>query len=187
MKMLSKNANWLMLLLVLFGLSSCEVDPDSDKGYKLSGKWFGDLGMYVGNEPARGSVIEFIPENYDYTEGWGREVDYYGPGGRYTVEHIFDWYIDRGVIVLVFDNPSLNCSIIDYSLSSRYFRGYLNGIYSSTRFELKSYSKYWGDSGYGPYYSKDNYVKENAQAIDSAKVENPVCVRKVNVSADVTK
>ena len=56
-------------LLPLFG--GCETDDDY-RGYVLSGRWFGDLGMMVDGQPALGSDLEFIPDDYyGYTQGYG--------------------------------------------------------------------------------------------------------------------
>ncbi len=175
---------WVMLLAVL-GLSSC--DPDSDRGYMLSGRWFGDLGMMVNGYPARGSDIEFIPQSRDYTSGYGTEIDYYGRYGMMTISHRFEWFVSDGVIYLRFDDPALDCMIRNYSLSDQYFRGYMDGAFESSYFTLRSYQKYWHDYGYWdedydyPYWG-DYYVKEKTdrQASPRAGTESPVCVRRHN-------
>lgn len=174
---------WLVMAMALT-LVSCGPDWDSDRGYMLSGKWFGDVGMYIDGRPARGSVLEFIPTG-NYTTGYGTEIDYYGRYGVQTVYHEFDWYIADGVIVMLFDNPDLDCKIWDYSLSDSYFTGYMDGAYSETRFRLQSYGKYWYTNGYGGYdYGYDWFSlplgTRSADARgDTLATREPVCSRRV--------
>lgn len=68
---------WRLISVVcLIGLCfGC--DDDIDRGYAILGRWFGDLGMMINGEPAVGSVIEFVPDRYDYTAGYGYETDYF--------------------------------------------------------------------------------------------------------------
>lgn len=175
----------LVCTFLLFGLfASC--DEDIHRGAILSGKWFGDLGMMVDGEDAIGSVIEFVPDQYTYTSGYGYEIDYYhGYYGLATMEHQFEWMIRDGIIYLRFDNPDLDCNIRDYSLSPNYFRGYLDGIYSSTRFDLRGYDRYWDkygyyDDDYGYYSDRSGKKVVKSQSGENAKQEVPVCVRKQN-------
>lgn len=128
----------------------CE-DDDDYRGYLLSGRWFGDLGMMVDGQSAIGSDLEFIPQDYGgSSEGYGYETDYYyGWMGRIElVEHYFTWIVQNGIIYLRFDNPELDCNIRDYNLSPDYFNGYMDGVYSSIWFTLRNYERYWNDYGY---------------------------------------
>ena len=123
-----------MVCCLVAVFSGCEEDDDY-RGYMLSGRWFGNLGMMVDGQPAIGSDLEFIPQDYGgYTQGYGYETDYYyGWRGRVEiVEHYFTWTVRDGIIYLRFDNPELDCNIRDYSLSPDYFEGYMDGVYSST-------------------------------------------------------
>lgn len=184
MKTIKNTIACLLLAVVTLPFVSCEPDPDSDRGYMLSGKWFGDVGMYVDGRRARGSVLEFIPDG-SYTSGYGFETDYYGRYGTLTVEHEFDWYVADGVIVMLFDNPDLDCQIWDYSLSDSYFTGYMDGAYSETRFRLQSYGKYWYTNGYYGYdygyewYSLPFETRSSELCSDSLPVRVPVCSRRV--------
>lgn len=181
MKAIKTITLWCTMFVMAMGLVSC--DPDSDKGYMLSGKWFGDVGMEINGYPARGSVLEFVPTSYDYTAGYGYETDYYGRFGTTTVSHRFDWYVRDGVIIMRFDNPDLDCRIWEYSLSSTYFTGYMDGYYSQSKFRLKAYSKYWDRDGY--WYEDDDYYWPYRASVRSAEPEDnsgaestePVCVR----------
>lgn len=175
-----------LLLVMLSLLTAC--DPDVDKGRMLSGRWFGDLGMMVNGYPARGSDIEFVPDTWESTSGYGTEIDYYGRYGMTTIRHRFEWFVSNGVIFLRFDDPALDCMIRNYSLSDQYFRGYMDGAYSSSYFTLRAYEKYWSDYGYWredydyPYWG-DYYVKGSVEegATVAPADEPPVCVRRQNL------
>ena len=145
-----KYCKFLMVCCLIAVFSGCEEDDDY-RGYMLSGRWFGDLGMMVDGQPAIGSDLEFIPQDYGgYTRGYGYRN---GLLSRLAwrveiVEHYFTWMVRDGIIYLRFDNPELDCNIRDYSLSPDYFKGYMDGVYSSTWFTLRNYERYWNDYGY---------------------------------------
>ena len=106
-----KYCKFLMVCCLVAVFSGCEEDDDY-RGYMLSGRWFGNLGMMVDGQPAIGSDLEFIPQDYGgYTQGYGYETDYYyGWRGRVEiVEHYFTWTVRDGIIYLRFDNPELDC------------------------------------------------------------------------------
>lgn len=72
-----KYCKFLMVCCLVAVFSGCEEDDDY-RGYMLSGRWFGNLGMMVDGQPAIGSDLEFIPQDYGgYTQGYGYETDYY--------------------------------------------------------------------------------------------------------------
>lgn len=192
MKM-KKNYLWMMGLMVMamFSLTSC--DEDEMIGMDVSGHWFGDMDMYINGERARGSEIEFQPMGWGYSYGRGIEVDYYYRG---TITHYFDYQIRNGIIYLTFDDPLLDCAIVDYHLNYRYFRGYIADYYSlmnQTYFDLRSYDQYWDTYGYGGYvyYTKENNMEDawnDSTANDtthlatrSASDEQPYCIRGVNM------
>ncbi|MCD8317916.1 MAG: hypothetical protein LUC45_03260 [Paraprevotella sp.] len=166
----------------------CE-ENDSHRGYLLSARWFGDLGMMVDGQKAVESDLDFVPDDYgDYTQGYGYETDYYYTyGGRMaTVEHNFTWMVRNGMIYLRFDDPDLDCDIRDYSLSSDYFKGYMDGIYSSTWFTLRNYDRYWNQYGYyGDSYSYRRGIGEDSLSVESSRKETPKCVRMVNMKSEV--
>ena len=63
-----KYCKFLMVCCLIAVFSGCEEDDDY-RGYMLSGRWFGDLGMMVDGQPAIGSDLEFIPQDYGgYTQ-----------------------------------------------------------------------------------------------------------------------
>ncbi len=179
-----KLKNILLLLGTMLWFSSCDpywhlggrYDGDSDRGYTLSGRWFGDLGVYVDGQPARGTVLEFVPDDGTYLYGYGRETDYYYNWAGYleALEYTFDWEVRDRSIYMYFRNPDLNCRISNYRLSPSYFEGYIDNYGTSTRFYLRNYDLYWPDYGYGPLYAPtrnmDNVTRSTGDSI-------PVCVR----------
>lgn len=155
-----KNTIWMMSVLLgaLFIFASCDGyywydDRDDEIGYTVSGHWFGDLDMYnsYSGERAEGSEIEFRPSGYGYYRGTGVEIDYYRRSRPVT--NYFDWEVRNRKLYLYFDDPDLDCVIMDYRLSATYFTGYIEGYDGySTRFSLRNYDRYWDDYGYHGYY-----------------------------------
>ncbi|MEQ2981735.1 hypothetical protein [Paraprevotella clara] len=77
-----KYCKFLMVCCLVAVFSGCEEDDDY-RGYMLSGRWFGNLGMMVDGQPAIGSDLEFIPQDYGgYTQGYGYEIRLAGSGGN---------------------------------------------------------------------------------------------------------
>ena len=176
-----KNRIWMMgfMLLALLSFSSCEYDNDENIGYDVRGHWFGDLDMWINDEKALGSEIEFVPNGWGYSYGKGTEVDYYRRG---SVVHYFNYRIRNGVIYMEFDDPYLDCAIVDYRLSYNNFSGYIADYYTlknQTYFNLRSYDRYWDQYGYGGYYDPYYYVK--GEMADSTSTDSkPECIRGVN-------
>lgn len=98
-----KYCKFLMVCCLVAVFSGCEEDDDY-RGYMLSGRWFGNLGMMVDGQPAIGFDLEFIPQDYGgYTQGYGYETDYYyGWRGRVEiVEHYFTWTVETALFTCV--------------------------------------------------------------------------------------
>lgn len=152
------------MLMALFCFSSC-MDDDDHIGYDVKGHWFGDMDMYYNGERAQGSEIEFKSTGWGYDRGTGVEVDYYR---FHAVTNYFDWRVSNRVIYLTFDDPNLDCAIVDYSLGYDYFRGYIadyHTLENQTHFSLRNYDRYWDTYGYSSYY--DYYVKGTRAEGDS--------------------
>lgn len=152
MKTMYKNICLMSLLLIaLFSFSSC-MDKDEEIGYYVSGHWFGDMDMYdYYGERARGSELEFNT-GWGYDRGTGVEVDYYRRG---SITNYFNWQVRDRILYLTFDDPGLDCAIVDYSLTRDYFRGYIAHpvtLENETYFNLRNYDRYWDSYGYGGYY-----------------------------------
>ncbi|MBP5771268.1 MAG: hypothetical protein J6W75_07880 [Bacteroidaceae bacterium] len=168
MKTLYKNI-WFFsfALFVIVGFSSC-LDEDESIGYQVTGHWFGDMDMYYeynnGRERAIGTEIEFH-RSWSYDKGTGVQIDYYS---RHAVTSYFNWHVSNRILYLTFDDPGMDCAIVDYTLTYDYFRGYVADYYSLenlTYFNLRNYDRYWdnyGYAGYSDYY--DYYVKPQTRS-----------------------
>ena len=170
----------LLLMAAMFALTSCS--DDGRVGLRVSGHWFGDMDMWIGEEKARGSEIEFTPTGWGYTHGKGVEVDYYRYG---TMTHYFNYEVVDRIIYMTFDDPLLDCAIVDYSISTYRFNGFIadyHTLENLTHFSLRNYDSDWNQYGYGGYYYDPYYVKgemADSLATDSIMAQ-PKCVRGVN-------
>ena len=137
------------------------MDDDDRIGYDIQGHWFGDMDMYYQGEHARGSELEFTT-GWGYSSGKGVEVDYY----RYhSITNYFNWQVRNRILYLTFEDPSLDCAIVDYTLSYDYCRGYIadpRTLENLTYFNLRNYDRYWNSYGYGDY--SYYYVKQQTRA-----------------------
>ena len=175
---------WIALCTVMATtvLSSC--DDDMSRAMTLSGEWRGDFGMFYEYEyygriytfNSYDTRLVFYPD-YDYaTHGYGKQVDYYDQGPYVYQYYYFNWYIDRGDLVLDYPyDPNLNTVIHDYHMSSSTFYGYFGN--SNNKFYLRKTADYYnwggynGDYDYGSrdnwYYGYRNYVKRQPAPADS--------------------
>lgn len=188
MKKMTKNL-WMLAIMMActLSLTSCYIDEDENVGYNVRGHWFGDMDMWIDGEKARGSEIEFQPRGYGYSYGEGIEVDYYYRG---SITHYFDYEIRNGIIYLQFDDPNLDCAIVDYRLTYNYFTGYIADSYTLknlTYFNLRNYDRYWDTYGYGGYiYTREQTLDTDSLWNDSTATrsttenQEPKCIRGVN-------
>ena len=175
---------WIALCTVMATtvLSSC--DDDMSRAMTLSGEWRGDFGMFYEYEyygriytfNSYDTRLVFYPD-YDYaTHGYGKQVDYYDQGPYVYQYYYFNWYIDRGDLVLDYPyDPNLNTVIHDYHMSSSTFYGYFGN--SNNKFYLRKTADYYdwggftGNYYYGPrdnwYFGYRNYVKRQPAPADS--------------------
>ena len=146
---------YVILLMAAFSFTSC-MDEDDEIGATISGHWFGDMDMYYNGERSVGSEIEFY-SNYSYDRGTGVEIDYYR---NHAVTTYFNWQVRNRVLYLTFEDPSLDCAIVDYRLSYDYFSGYIADYYTLENispFRLRNYDRYWDSYGYSSYYEYYDY------------------------------
>ena len=175
---------WIALCTVMATtvLSSC--DDDMSRAMTLSGEWRGDFGMFYEYEyygriytfNSYDTRLVFYPD-YDYaTHGYGKQVDYYDQGPYVYQYYYFNWYIDRGDLVLDYPyDPNLNTVIHDYHMSSSTFYGYFGN--SNNKFYLRKTADYYdwggftGKDYYGPrdnwYWGYRNSVKRQPAPADS--------------------
>ena len=171
-----KMASILAILLSAnIVLTSC-LDDDDQIGNTVSGHWFGDMDMYYDGEPAKGSEIEF-QHGWRFDRGTGVQIDYYA---YHAVTSYFDWQVRDRILYLTFDDPALDCAIVDYRLSHDYFSGYIADYYTLenlTHFNLRNYDRYWDSYGYSHYYNDYYYVKATRAATDSTTVDSASVAR----------
>lgn len=150
MKTMKKNF-WMlgMMFVTLFGFTSCEYELAQAIGYEVSGRWFGDMDMYINGTKCYDSEIEFMPQGWGYRKGRGVEVDHLW---SYHITHYFDYEILNGAIYLYFDDPELDCVIRDYRIDDQYFTGYMDGAYDCSKFRLKNYEHFRNEWGYNDYF-----------------------------------
>ncbi len=165
---------WILafMLFSAFTLTSC-LDEDEEIGATISGHWFGDMDMFYNGERARGSEVEFY-QSWSYDHGTGVQVDYYA---YHAVTSYFNWRVRNGILYLTFDDPALDCAIVDYRLSYDYFSGYIADYYTLenlTHFNLRNYDRYWSSYGYGyyDYYDPYYYAKATRSAADSTATDS---------------
>lgn len=169
------NKLWMLALLMATNLSftAC-TDEDDEIGYQITGHWFGDMDMYYYNEKAMGSELQFEHNGWGLDNGTGYEVDYYRRG---TITNYFNWRVINRVLYLTFENPELDCMIINYVLTYDYFRGYLSSPHTGEPicyFSLYNYDREWDRYGYEEYrYPYGYYAKEQAAQTDSLWNDSP--------------
>ncbi len=190
MKTLTKNL-WMMAALFCLTaiLTTSCWDDDERIGNYVTGHWFGDMDMSYGGERAIGSEIQFTGTGWGNTKGYGWEIDYYdGYNFVGRVSHDFNWEVRNQIIYMYFDDPALDCAIVDYRLTSYRFTGYIADIetlQNLTSFNLRNYDYYWdqyGYSGYGDYIPVKG--ERNFEGNDSIAASEMKEIRGVNIKKD---
>ena len=165
-----------------FTFTSC--DDDKEIADTLWGTWEGDIHVtsYWNNRyyDASYSYIYFNRDPYTYSSGTGYWVDYYSNAPwDYIANHI-TWTVKYGDIKVYFEEDDYEVTIYDYTLSDRYFDGYIYTYDNKeVRFRLtKTSTPNWGNYHYGwrywgdYYYGKQNGIVEETRATPSY-VERP--------------
>lgn len=174
-----KHYLWMFSILLCGAFVFISCNEDEQIGNYINGHWFGDMDMWIDGEKSRGSEIEFIPDGWGYSYGHGIEVDYYYYG---SITHYFDYRIKDGIVYMTFDDPNLDCAIVDYRLTSTNFSGWIADYYTlenMTHFNLRNYDRYWDDYGYGRYYVKAE--RDWDEDTNNTQKEAPKCIRGVNM------
>lgn len=172
-----------MMAMTVF--TSCEEDDQYLASTLRNRDWQGYIGAYYqdrwgisGSEYA--TVMRFSSKDEWYTSGRGVELDYNtrSPHSDYAY-CTFKWFIVDGEITLIYDDSKWNpIYIIDYALSSTYFRGYIyDGSNRRIKFSLENSSygdwDYYGGytSGskhYGDFSNQNFYWSRQATSFDDA-------------------
>ena len=145
---------------------------DTDEANLLCGTWEGHLGTYYEDRWGIGgedfiTTMRFDKPGYGTTSGRGYEVDrpLHGIGGDYYYCE-FRWYIDSGIITIVYDDDIYYpVYIYDYRLTTKRFSGFMD---DGTNQEIKFNFRYVGDFDWGIYYNgAKGGLKGNIQKKDS--------------------
>lgn len=165
MKRTTLIGRMLMMLTAMLCLSSCgmviawEEDMDVKQSIKFAGQWTGDFGMYYTYRyhgrlytfDSYDTDIVFYPEYDGATHGYGKQVDYYERGPFEYIYNRFNWEIRNGIVYLQYhSDPSLNCAIYDYRMTSDRFQGRFGS--SNDKFYLTKIADYYDWTAYMDYY-----------------------------------
>ncbi len=152
-------------------LVSCEDDDDYIAQQLRNCSWQGYIGTYYsdrwglsGTEYA--TVMRFTSKGEYYTSGRGEELDFDTRSPRQDYAYCtFKWFIVDGEITLIYDDDKWTpIYIIDYSLTSSRFYGYIRD-YSNRRIQFDFENSDYADWGYysriGSYggFSNQNYYR----------------------------
>jgi hypothetical protein len=157
--------NICIMMVAMLSLSSCgmvigwEEDMDVKQSIKFAGQWTGDFGMYYTYRhhgrlytfDSYDTDIVFYPEHNGATWGYGKQVDYYERGPYSHIYNRFNWEIRNGIVYLQYhSDPSLDCAIYDYRMTSDRFQGRFGS--SNDRFYLTKIADYYDWTVYMDYY-----------------------------------
>ena len=160
---LLKNISLMMVAMLC--LNSCgmvigwEEDMDVKQSIKFAGQWTGDFGMYYTYRhhgrlytfDSYDTDIVFYPEHDGATWGYGKQVDYYEHGPYSHIYNRFNWEIRNGIVYLQYhSDPSLDCAIYDYRMTSDRFQGRFGS--SNDKFYLTKIADYYDWTAYMDYY-----------------------------------
>ena len=143
-----------VLAAIMGTFTSCEEEDDYIAQQLRNRDWVGYVGAYYSNRwglsgSEFATVMRFTSKGEYYTSGRGEELDYdtRSPHNDYAY-CTFKWFIVDGEITLIYDDDKWSpIYIIDYSLTSNRFRGYIRD-YSSRRIQFDFESGEYGDWGY---------------------------------------
>ena len=144
------------------------VEKEDPPAPTLEGTWEGRI--YVSHQwdgryyDASYSYISFDRDPYRYAKGYGYWVDEYsGAPWDYIANHI-SWTVRNSDIIVYFEEDDYEVTIYDYSVSERYFDGYIY-TYDNKKvyFHLvKTSSPNWNNYHYGwDYWDSYYYGKQN--------------------------
>ena len=165
MKRTTLIGRMLMMLTAMLCLSSCgmviawEEDMDVKQSIKFAGQWTGDFGMYYTYRyhgrlytfDSYDTDIVFYPDYDGATHGYGKQIDYYERGPFEYIYNRFNWEIRNGIVYLQYhSDPSLNCAIYDYRMTSDRFQGRFGS--SNDKFYLTKIADYYDWTAYMDYY-----------------------------------
>lgn len=182
---MKRICTYIMMLVTtmtaMITFTSCEDEDDYIAQQLRNGDWQGYIGAYYSDRwgisgSIYATVMRFESRGEYYTSGRGYELNYNvnSPHRDYACSS-FKWFIVDGEITLLYDDDVWTpIYIIDYSLSSSWFRG---KIYTPTnqriKFEFENIAyddwEYYrtGNGRYGNYGDFDDPRYFHARAMDN--------------------
>ena len=176
----------MMLGLMAIGtLTGCEDEDDYIAQKLRDGSWEGYVGAYYSDRwglsgTEYSTVMRFTSRSSYYTSGRGEELDYdtRSPYSDYAY-CTFKWFIVDGEITLIYDDDRWSpIYIVDYSLGSSWFRGYIyDGSSRRIKFDFENsdysdWGTYSGRSGSYGGFSSQNYFRSRAETKSVADGDN---------------
>ena len=185
---MKKTISFLMLLTLAVtattALTSCEDEDDYIAQKLREGDWQGTIGAYYTDRwgisgSTYATVMRFESKGNYYTSGRGYELNYNtrSPHQNYAC-YSFRWFIVDGDITLIYDDDMWTpLYIVNYSLGSSWFRGYIQTP-SSQRikfdFENLAYDDwdYYKNSHYGNYgdFGSQNWFRSRQVTDDGEPI-----------------
>ena len=151
---MKKTMLFLMMLVSMTAIISCEEEDDYIARQLRNRDWQGYVGAYYSNRwglsgSEFATVMRFTSKGEYYTSGRGEELDFDTRSPRNDYAYCtFKWFIVDGEITLIYDDDKWSpIYIIDYSLSDTRFHGYIRD-YSSRRIQFDFESGNYSDWGY---------------------------------------
>lgn len=144
-----KNFSYFMMLVMavvaLPMLTSCDEDDQYLADQLRDKDWQGYIGTYYSDRWGLSgedfnTVMRFTSKESWYTSGRGEELDYSTRSSRDYAYCTFKWFIVDGEITLIYDDDKWQpIYIVDYSLNSSRFRGYIyDGSSRKIKFDLEN-------------------------------------------------
>jgi hypothetical protein len=177
-----KNFSYFMMLVMavvaLPMLTSCDEDDQYLADQLRDKDWQGYIGTYYSDRWGLSgkdfnTVMRFTSKESWYTSGRGEELDYSTRSRRDYAYCTFKWFIVDGEITLIYDDDKWQpIYIVDYSLNSSRFRGYIyDGSSRKIKFDLENdtyddwdeYNRHTG--GYGDFSNQNYYNSRIAPVI----------------------
>ena len=185
MKTMYTNTKRLIIaLMAMTVFTSCSTNDED--GYIASTlrnhDWQGYIEAYyqdrwgiTGSEYS--TVMHFSSKDAYYTSGRGEELDFNINSPRANYAYCtFKWFIVDGDITIIYDDDKWSpLYIVDYSLNSNRFRGYIyDGTKRKIKFSLESAEfnewDYYNEGGFGEFSHQNYFDSRRASFTDAADV-----------------
>ena len=170
----------LTMLLTCFGLTGCDSDDQYLADLLRNRDWQGYIGTYyqdrwgITGEEFR-TVMRFTSSDVWATSGRGEELDYSTYSSNSYAYATFKWFIVDGEITLLYDDSVWDpIYILDYTLTSSRFSGYINdGTNRRIYFSLENsgynnWSRYRDNRGAYGDFNRTHYAPSIGESGDDS-------------------